>query len=388
MRTTEARLLLTRRSLFAALAAPLCSTGATPLELPARVNDFGQIQIPVRLNGSNPLWFELDSGGGGPLLFIDLANAAALGIQPTSIGSSASPSEGSLEPDGRARVNVDLPGLHLDGQELVIKQKPLGKDGIIALAVLSRYITEFDYEIPAVRLHDPDNFNYRGRGSTVPFTVVATNPSVAGVLSLPGGEEVSGRFVIDTGAAGSILYLSQGFVQRERLLERGLKWVPDSVGLFAARFQRFSLGPLRVEQPVIRRFPSRGFGGASEPDGMVGVEFLRRFRIFFDFRRNQAIFEANRHVQDASRFDASGIRVERTVRPDAHRIFQVIPGTPAAAAGIRESDLLLAVDGVPVVRLSPLMVQEELSRDGRACVLLIERGQEVRTVSLELRKIL
>jgi hypothetical protein len=388
MRPAEARLRLTRRSVLGALAAPLWSADAQPLTLPARLNDFHQIQVPVRLNGSEPLWLELDSGGGGPLLFIDLAKAAALGIQPTSMGSSASPTEGVPEPDGRARVTADLSGLRLENLELVIKQRALGKDGILALAVLARYVVEFDYETPAIRLHDAAAFQYRGRGAAMAFTVAGTNPYLPGTLVLPGGETVAGRFVIDTGAAGSILYLSHAFVQRARLLDRGLKWVPDSVGLNAARFQRFSAGPVRVEEPVVRRFPARGFGGTSEPDGMIGVEFLRRFRIFFDFRRNQAIFEANRHVQDPSLFDASGIRVERTARPDLHRIFQVIPGTPAAAAGIRESDLLVAVDGVPVIRLSPVMILEELSHGGRSCTLLIERGHEVRSVTLELRKIL
>ena len=389
MRPAQARLLVTRRALLGAFAAaPLRSAVAAPITVPARLNDFQQIQIPVRLNGSAPLWLELDSGGGGSLLFIDLAKAAALGIQPTYLGRSAGPNENALEPDGRVRVTADLPGLRIENQELVIKPKPLGKDGIMALAVLARYVVEFDYETPAVRLHEPASFEYRGRGVAVPFSVENTNPYVSAALLLPGGETVTGRFVIDTGAAGSILYLSQGFVERARLLDRGLKWAPDSVGLSAARIPRFSVGPLQLTEPVVRRFPSPGFGGAAEPDGMIGAEFTRRFRVFFNFERSQAIFEANHHVQDPSTFDASGIRVERTARPDAHRIFQVIPGTPAAAAGLRESDLLLAVDGIPVIRLSPMMVQEALSRDGRTCVLLIERGTEVRVVPLELRKIL
>ncbi len=388
MRTTETGLRLTRRSVLAALATPLWSADASPITLPARLNDFHQIQIPVRINGSAPLWFEVDSGGGGALLFIDIGKAMGVGMQPTAYGTSAGPADGSAEPDLRARANADLPGLRLNDQEFVIKQKPLGKDGILGLATLARYVVEFDYETPALRLHDAGAFAYRGAGAAVPFTVAATNPYVAGSLLLPGGETVEGRFVLDTGSAGSILYLSHSFAQRTRLLDRGLKWVPDSIGLYATRVPRFSVGPLRVENPVIRRFPARGFGGTSEPDGLIGVEFLRRFRIFFDFGRSQAIFEANRHVQDPSLFDASGIRVERTARPDVHRIFQVIPNTPAFDAGVRESDLLVAIDGVPVIRLSPLMVQEELSRDGRKCTLLIERGGEVRTVTLELRKLL
>ena len=64
---------------------------------------------------------------------------------------------------------------------------------------------------------------------------------------------------------------------------------------------------------------------------------------------------------EPSRFDASGLRVHRSpgVR-DALPIFLVVPGTPAAEAGLRESDLLLAVDGVPAERLSPGVIAERL----------------------------
>ena len=99
---------------------------------------------------------------------------------------------------------------------------------------------------------------------------------------------------------------------------------------------------------------------------MIGVEFLRRFKVFFDYGRGRMILEPNSRYAEPSRFDASGLRVHRVANlPDAVRIYQVLPETPAAEAGLQETDLIVAVDDTPVQRMSPGLVQEALTRDGR-----------------------
>jgi len=385
----------TRRGVLAALAAgPLGPTlrafqPPAPLTLPAMLNDFHQIWIPVRMDGSGPLWCELDSGAGGALFFIDVDKAVALGVRAEGFGQSAGPADGRLVEDGRAHVTVDLPGLRLERQELVVKPNPLGKDGIMGLYALSRWVTEMDYETPAVRLYDAGSFRYRGAGTALPMTLERTNPLVEARLTLGGGEEIRGRFVVDTGAAGSILYLTRTFVERTRLLDRKLTWAADSLGASATRIERFAVGPYAVEQAVIRRFPAPGFGGGAEPDGMIGVEFLRRFRLFFDYGRERLILEPNGAYQEPSRFDASGLRAykDKPGQPGL-KIFLVVPGTPAAEAGVREGDLLLAVDRTSVDLISAGRVAEMLMEEGAERRLLILRGREVLTLRLRLRKLL
>lgn len=359
---------------------------AEPVTIPARLNDFHQIYVPVRINGSAPLWFELDTGGGGALFFIDSARAAAIGVRATSLGRSASPNDSQLTADGRTAVTAAFPGLTLRDQQLVIQSRQLEKEGIIGLSVFARYIAELDYEAPALRLHDPDA---APGGPALTFILEGNNPVVSATLILPGGDEVQGKFVVDTGAGGSILYLTRTFADRNRLAQRGLTWVPDSVGLQATRIERFSLGSWKVEKPVVRQFPARGFGGGPEPDGLIGAEFLRRFRVLVDYSRTRLVLTPNSHYEDLSRFDASGLRVHRSpaVR-DGFPIFLVVPGTPAAEAGLRESDILLAVDGVPADRMSPGGAAEALTRDARECLLLVQRGNEVFTVKLKLQKLL
>jgi C-terminal processing protease CtpA/Prc len=122
---------------------------------------------------------------------------------------------------------------------------------------------------------------------------------------------------------------------------------------------------------------------------MIAADFLRRFRVFLDYGRGRMILEPNRGYGEPSAFDASGLRVHRIPNaPDAFRIYEVMPGTPAADAGLHASDLLIALDDTPVQRMSPGMVQEALTRDGRECSLLIQRADEVFTVRVKLRRLL
>jgi hypothetical protein len=386
---------LKRRTLLASLcAAPAVwarpETGE-PIALPARLNDYGQLLVPVRVNGSRPLWCELDSGGGGALMFLDLATAAGIGVAPTTLGRSTGATDPAASVDGRAQVDLAFPGLEIPSQELVIKPKPLpgDKEGVIGLMLLGKYVVELDHASPAVRLHNAEKFRYSGPGQAIPFTIENQNPYVTVSLTLRSGDEIRGHFVIDTGAAGSIAYLAKSFADRIRLLARVVKSAPDSLGLTACRIERLSLGPFSVERPIIDQFAAMGFGGSAEPSGMLGIDFLRRFKIFMDWGRKQITLEPNRYYREPSRFDASGIRVYRLAgEHQAVQIFQVLPGTPAAEAGLREGDNLIALDDVPVERMSPGMVHETLREDGREITLLVQRQTEVFTLKLRLRKLL
>jgi hypothetical protein len=312
-------------------------------------------------------------------------------VQPTFYGSSAGPVEGALAPDLRSRVTLALNGLQFPDQELVIKPGPLpgDKDASIGMTVLNRFVVELDHEAPAVRLHDPATFRYSGPGRAIPFAMQDNYPFTTATLTLRGGQQVEARRVIDTGAVASIAYFSRTFAQQNKLAERALASAPDTMGNTACRIERFALGAVGIHRPVVHHFGTAGFGGQAEPDGMIAIDFLRRFRVFLDYTRSRMILEPNRVDAGPPFFDASGLRVQRIPNtPDALRIYEVLPGTPAAEAGLKPLDLLVALDDTPAGRMSPGMVREALARDGRETTLLIQRADEVFAVRVALRRLL
>src|SRR5260370_230262 len=114
---------------------------------------------------------------------------------------------------------------------------------------------------------------------------------------------------IDTGAVGSIGYFSRSFAVQNKLTERALASVPDTMGRTACRIERFALGPLGVNHPVVHHFGTPGFGGKTEPDGMIAADFLRRFRVFLDYGRGRMILEPNPSYAEAPALAPSRPRV-------------------------------------------------------------------------------
>jgi S1-C subfamily serine protease len=66
----------------------------------------------------------------------------------------------------------------------------------------------------------------------------------------------------------------------------------------------------------------------------------------------------------------------------AVRIGAVVPGGPAAAAGLREGDVLVALDGEPLAGSDALVRCLGRERIGRDCALTVLRGGRALTVSL------
>jgi S1-C subfamily serine protease len=64
----------------------------------------------------------------------------------------------------------------------------------------------------------------------------------------------------------------------------------------------------------------------------------------------------------------------------------VMPGSTAADAGLAAGDALVSVDGQPATSAVIRELRKRLRRDGERIVLTIRRGEETKTVTLVLRR--
>ena len=69
------------------------------------------------------------------------------------------------------------------------------------------------------------------------------------------------------------------------------------------------------------------------------------------------------------------------------RVVQVLDGSPAAIAGVREGDVLAAVDGVVAKRYALDELYQMFKRAGRAYVLRISRGGHVFSVTITTKRL-
>jgi carboxyl-terminal processing protease len=70
------------------------------------------------------------------------------------------------------------------------------------------------------------------------------------------------------------------------------------------------------------------------------------------------------------------------------KLVRVVENSPALEAGLREGDLISAIDGRPAAELSLTEVARLFKQEGREYVLDIVRGEEKKQVKLKLRRLI
>jgi predicted aspartyl protease len=352
-----------------------------------------QIFLRVRVNGSQPLWFALDTGAS--VTVINTPTAAALGLKLEGGGHTRG-AGGQVQSSSVRGVRLDIGGVRLENLnvtaiELTSIENAAGRkmDGILGYEFLRRYVVEVDYERHFVNLYEPAGFVYGGRGESLPLTFVNNHPYVRARVAMPGREPVEGVFVLDTGASLPLILLDT-FVKEKRLAEpptKTLKVTARGVGgevpMPVGRTGRLMLGSYSLENPVTS-FPQTGWFAREGAAGNIGGGTLRRFTVTFDYSRSRMYVEPNKHYSEPFEYDMSGLQfVTESPAFKTVTILRVLPDSPAAEAGLRPGDEIVSIGGRPVTEYKLTALREMLRRPDARYALEVRRGAE--TVSVELR---
>lgn len=231
-------------------------------------------------------------------------------------------------------------------------------DGVLGMDLFQRFAVEMDYDAGLVRLHDAGSYCYSGNADIVPVAIRGSKPFIEAKLKMPGREELTREYLLDTGSGGALV---------DELFEPAGEPIGPDLG--------------RAEHVIIGRFRFEGANGTTGT-ARIGGELLKRFNVIADFSRNRMILEPSRHFADALLFDTSGLELDNDFR-----IVQVYPRTPGAEADLRKDDVIVEVDGQPVARfgLNRLRLMFHQVREHQ---LKIRRGEKELMVPLKLRKLL
>jgi hypothetical protein len=372
-------------------AADFSIAGASSATVPFDLLN-NHIYVQVKLNGHGPFRFLCDTGGAN-VVSPDLARE--LGLK----------SEGALQGRGVGEKSEDVALTKVDSLALgnitlssqVFAVFPLASlssvegvkvDGLVGYELFKRFTVKVDYQESRLTFTLPSAFSYTGGGIVVPFVFNNRIPQVEGEI-----DGIPGRFDIDTGSRSS-LDLMGPFVEAHGLM---LKYSPKfeavtgwGVGGAArsavARASLLKLGSVEVRDPVTElTLQKKGAFTSQYAAGNVGAGVLKRFNITFDYTHQQLIFERNAKGAQRDAFDRAGWWVN--LGDGCLEVLDVIPGGPAAAAGLKVGDRILAVDGKPVAELSLPALRARLRSDapGTKLNLQVESGGAAREVTLTLR---
>jgi len=389
---------------FAAIsAAPVCPTLAADQTLPIHVpieivNNHVYVKVCA---GSRQLQFILDTGAGQS--FFDLGVATAAGVRLGSHFRGRGAGDGTI--DGAAVENgtVALEGSGVSvpiRAALDLSRLPRREghrmDGILGYDFISRYAVAIDYVGEELRLYDRDTFRYDGSGTSIPLTFADNHPMIDTDIRLANGDAVRGTFIVDVGSSLP-LALTKPFVEKNRLRERVGTVVrrPSGGGVGGpatadiGRVAALRLGGVELHNVVTHLYgDSAGvFTGNPYWIGNIGGDALRRFTVILDYARSRIILEPRDRIDEPFETDMSGVAFIATSDGlDRIVVDYVLPGSPAAGAGLAAGDSLVAVEGAAVNEKTLIELRRRFRREG-AVELTLKRSGETRIVKLQLRRL-
>lgn len=122
---------------------------------------------------------------------------------------------------------------------------------------------------------------------------------------------------------------------------------------------------------------------AETPTNVIGLDFLSRFRVTFDFANAQLYLAPGRLYRSSPEWNRNGLRcLQRNGEVVADLVDQ---GSPAAMAGLESGDVILEVNGVSTKDMTLWQMRKLFHRDGETVTVTARRRSDVHSFTVEQR---
>jgi hypothetical protein len=243
-------------------------------------------------------------------------------------------------------LTVDSLNFHVNDYSVLTSVYGEQIDGIIGFSMLNRYIIKINYDSLQLDICSKGTIRYP-RGGFLFKPVISTLPVQS--AKVRDEQAFNVRFLHDIGA-GVCLMLSQDFIDDSTLLQKKRKmWPKDGEGIGGkvrmnlTVIKEFKLGPYRFRNVPTYIFEDT-YNVTSYPylAGLIGNDILRRFNVIFNYSKRDIYMVPNSHFRDPFDYAYSGF--ELYYIDGKIEIGSVSENSPAANAGIKERDVVIAVN--------------------------------------------
>lgn len=370
------------------------SSSAFITKFPFRLLTGGIITLKAKLsNFPDSLTFILDTGSGG--ISLDSLTVERMGIPHKASDRTIRGIAGIRKVHFAYSNTLHLPGLSVDSLDFHINDYDIlssvyGEkiDGIIGYSFLSRYIVRINYDSMQVSVSTRGSIKYpRGGYLLRPLLVniPVTNVTVKDV------NEVNARFYFDTGA-GMCILLSSDFVEDSMILRKKGKWYDSQAEGLGGKahmkqgvVRQVKLGPYKFRNVPAYIFDDE-YNITSYPylGGLLGNDLLRRFNLIINYEKRDIHLTPNSHYRE--QFDYSYTGLGMYFIDGVIKIMDVMKGSPAEKAGLKEEDVIMAVQnnfGQNIQTYKNLM-----QNPGEKIKILVYRNGEPLVVTLKVMNLM
>lgn len=381
------------------------------------------IVIPIEVNGSE-LSFVLDSGVGTPILFnladqdsIQLNNVTEITINGLGEGDpiNALKSTGNFVQLGNAKNTSQNIYVVMDAGINFSPSLGIPVHGIIGYDLFRDFVVDINYINKTIKFYDPNLYKYRTSKNTrvVDMSVIRRKAYLDAFVMINKTDEIPVKMLLDTGSSDAVWLFEDERIQLpekhyQDFLGQGLAGniYGKRTKINHLKIADFILSDAKAAFPDMETFTTiTDFGGRN---GSLGGEVIKRFNIAFDYTNKKLILTKNSNFDKLFQYNISGIDLQHAgmryvseriadangvVHKDAKSYGNVqivlqgatrlslVPeiivsgirqGSPAHSAGLREGDVILAVNGKRIHRykLQEIMHMLNFKKDKKIKVLV------------------
>jgi len=362
------------------------------------------IVLPLVLNHRLPLRFILDTGVRNAVL-TDRAYTDILKVPYTKkfsiMGAGGSKIIDAYLTSG---VSLSLPHVTGNGHVLLVLDEDyiklrnyLGSDvhGMLGYELFSRFVIKMDYANKRVTLYDRAHFKPGKRYEKIPISIDDTKPYVNIPIYFKDGSKVEAKLLVDTGASHGLMLdpeSSNEIIVPDRTIDavigRGLGGnIEGQIGRLAKiKLGKYELDEFVASFPYANSYIDSLLALRFSRNGSIGGELLSRFTVIIDYSKEMMYLKKNRSFKKPNFYNLSGITVRAIgSKLNVFEITEIRKGSEAEKSGLKESDIIYAINGVVTNKLLLSEISGFLnSKPGRKIKMTIKRDGNLKRFSFRL----
>lgn len=270
--------------------------------------------------------------------------------------------------------------------------------GILGADLFKGLVVKINYERRVISLMKSNAFKKPTKDyQTLPLTVNRNKPYLNTTIRLQTDSTVNVKLLLDTGAMLSLL-LNTDTHPNLQLPEDAIKGnIGAGLGGFLegylGRVTALQLGGLQCSE-VLTNFQELAEGIDTavlfQRNGLIGNQILSRFHLVIDYPHEQLYLQPNKNFNKTFEFDKSGlVIIASDMQLNRFTIHDVIPGSPAAEAGIQKGDVIKRINWMPSAMLSLPDIHDRFKKKvGKKIRLVVKRDEQKLKFKFRLRKLI